>query len=52
MGGFPAEAALTKQELVHMVAYSNTDTPPLENATFIGFANDEDLTTLAPCHST
>ena len=42
MGGFPAGAALTNQELVHMAAYSTMATFSLENATFIGFANDED----------
>ena len=42
MGGFPAGVALTKQELVYMAAYSTMATSSLENATFVGFANDED----------
>ena len=42
MGGFPAGAALTKQELVYMAAYSTMAISSLENATSTGFANDED----------
>ena len=41
-GGFPAEIALSVQDLKHMVAYTTMSIFSTDNAVYIGFKSDND----------